>query len=178
MDQPGGGHAYRDVLDELAICRKEAHASSAGPGGPTWLLPSCFQLFEEHIKPSAARVRNRSGLLHFSLDRAWKLKKKFPESLLLEFGVYRGGDISYLAAAVSRKPGGDRAVFHGFDSFEGLPESWSIPGLTGGVAYERGAFDLKGETPDVGAANVVLHRGWFEDTVAPFLDERCEIYKK
>ena len=41
------------------------------------------------------------------------------DGVILEFGVFRGGTIRYLAKAV---PG--RKV-HGFDSFEGLPEIWS-----------------------------------------------------
>ena len=119
-------------------------------------------------------MKNRRGVLSFSLDRAWKLKRKSPTSLLLEFGVYKGGDIVFLARAAGRKPKieGGTAVVHGFDSFEGLPEQWTTPGLTtvgGGPAYPQGAFDLGGEMPTVGEG-VRLHKGWFDTSVPEFLD--------
>jgi len=78
------------------------------------------------------------------------------EGLCMEFGVATGNTISALAAAL----GPDR-VIHGFDSFEGLPENW------GGHVERRGAFGRKGAAPRV-PGNVVLHQGWFEDTVPAF----------
>jgi hypothetical protein len=53
-------------------------------------------------------------------------------------------------------------VFHGFDSFEGIPEAWAL--------HEKGHFDLKGQLPEV-PENVRLVKGWFEDSLPPFLAE-------
>jgi len=78
------------------------------------------------------------------------------EGLCMEFGVATGNTISMIADEL----GPDRIV-HGFDSFEGLPENW------GGHVERRGAFGRKGTLPKV-PANVVLHPGWFDETVPAF----------
>lgn len=78
----------------------------------------------------------------------------------LEFGVYSGLTISCLATA---RP---ELEFHGFDSFEGLPEDWDM-----GMKQVKGdAFDRKGELPEV-PDNVKLYKGWFNETLEPFLDK-------
>lgn len=66
-----------------------------------------------------------------------------------EFGVYKGESINRIASLTSR-------TVHGFDSFEGLPETWR-PG------YEKGTFAIDG-LPEV-RPNVELHKGWFEDSL-------------
>lgn len=75
--------------------------------------------------------------------------QQIQEGLILEFGVYRGGSIRFIAR---RLP--DRTI-HGFDSFVGLPEAWS------GFRLAKGAFNLKGRLPRV-PNNVVLHSGFFD----------------
>ena len=72
------------------------------------------------------------------------------EGLILEFGVYKGGSITYLANKYKDK------VVHGFDSFEGLPEGWAN--------HDKGAFTVHGILPKV-PKNVRLHKGYFEDTI-------------
>jgi hypothetical protein len=95
--------------------------------------------------------------------------------LNIELGVFKGTTISCLAEA---RPD---LEFHGFDSFEGLPEDWDC-----GTKYVEGkAFDREGVMPNV-PDNVKLYKGWFEDTLPPFLDEQsssisflhvdCDIY--
>jgi predicted O-methyltransferase YrrM len=79
------------------------------------------------------------------------------EGHILEFGVYRGGSIRFIA-----KRQQDRKI-HGFDSFEGLPESWA------GWNLVKGDFSLHGKLPKV-PVNVKLHPGWFEDTLPRWLD--------
>lgn len=76
------------------------------------------------------------------------------EGLFCEFGVWQGTSINYMAKQVDGK-------FHGFDSFEGLPEFWR-----GG--FKEGAFNLNGSLPKV-ENNVVLHKGWFEETLPSFV---------
>lgn len=79
--------------------------------------------------------------------------------LMLEFGVADGASLRYVASRVERP-------FHGFDSFEGLPEDWS------GTFEKRGKFGRGGALPTV-PTNATLHRGWFDDTLPPFLGEHA-----
>ncbi|WP_420393263.1 class I SAM-dependent methyltransferase [Acuticoccus sp.] len=79
------------------------------------------------------------------------------DGLCLEFGVFQGKSITWFA---NKRPD---LHFHGFDSFEGLPEHW-VPGRS------AGHFDQKGAMPEV-PANVTLHRGWFDDTAPAFAAE-------
>lgn len=74
----------------------------------------------------------------------------------LEFGVYTGGTIRFMAKRIGAR------TIHGFDSFEGLPEGWSGFNLGGR------AFDLAGRMPQV-PANVILHRGWFDRSLPAWL---------
>jgi predicted O-methyltransferase YrrM len=99
--------------------------------------------------PEALGLRSREALWDFALRNAEH------DGLWLEFGVFKGYSVNYLARRT------DTRVF-GFDSFHGLREDW-----TGG-GHARGAFDLAGRLPRV-RANVSLLAGWFGDTVPGFL---------
>jgi Macrocin-O-methyltransferase (TylF) len=76
----------------------------------------------------------------------------------LEFGVFTGGTIRFIARRI------DPRVIHGFDSFKGLPEAWS------GFNLGRGAFDLGGRLPRV-PNNVRLHRGLFGESLPTWLSD-------
>lgn len=78
-------------------------------------------------------------------------------ALWLEFGVWSGRTINYIAQHASGQ-------VYGFDSFEGLPETWR-PG------FEKGTFYRGGALPTV-RSNVQLVKGWFSDTLPGFLRER------
>ena len=104
------------------------------------------------------------------------LAKYLPDwGLNVELGVYNGVTIGCLATA---RPD---LEFHGFDSFEGLPEDWDM----GQKGVKKEACDRKGELPDV-PDNVKLYKGWFNETLAPFIDSShasisflhvdCDIY--
>src|SRR5207302_387770 len=71
------------------------------------------------------------------------------EGHYLEFGVFTGGTIRFIAKRTRGR------VVHGFDSFQGLPTAWS------GFSLGTGTFDLRGRLPRV-PANVELHSGWFD----------------
>lgn len=75
----------------------------------------------------------------------------------MECGVYKADSLNYFAKGLPKR------IWHGFDSFEGLPQDWA------GGEKGQGAFSLKGKMPGV-RRNVVLHPGWFENTVLPFLN--------
>lgn len=76
----------------------------------------------------------------------------------LEFGVYRGESIRYIASRYARPD----ARFWGFDSFEGLPVEWN-------VRNPKGTFDVGGRYPEIADARVQFVKGWFDTTVPEFL---------
>lgn len=91
----------------------------------------------------------------------------------LEFGVFTGGTIRYLAGLEPQQK------FHGFDSFVGLPSAWR------GFNLGASSFSVKGKLPRV-PANVTLHKGWFAKTLplwcrensgpVAFVHIDCDIY--
>lgn len=109
--------------------------------------------------------------------RAWQHRSR---PLWLEFGVFRGTSAnvtSEYAKILSKKlaSAGDLEssppVVVGFDTFEGLPESWRFQaGVTGG-RYAKGTFTTGGRLPPV-RPGVRLVKGLFNETVPLFLDSR------
>jgi tetratricopeptide (TPR) repeat protein len=81
--------------------------------------------------------------------------------LVLEFGVYNGKSIRRIAERLTD-------TVHGFDSFEGIPESWNDE--------PSGSYSAEGVLPEV-PSNVVLHQGWFDDTLPPFVSTHTEPIK-
>ena len=79
--------------------------------------------------------------------------------LVMEFGVRHGTAIRQIASLVGSQE------IHGFDSFEGLPEDWGNK--------PHGSYSTGGVVPDV-PENVILHKGWFEDTIPSFLEQFSE----
>jgi predicted O-methyltransferase YrrM len=98
---------------------------------------------------AALAIRSREGLLAFACRNAGA------EGLWLEFGVFKGYSLNFLARRA-------RGRVFGFDSFRGLQEDWK------GVGQVRGTFDLQGRLPRV-RSNVTLLPGWFADTLPGFL---------
>lgn len=79
--------------------------------------------------------------------------------LYLEFGVHKGAATRYWTQLITDPS----ARFHGFDSFEGLPESFDD------YKYKRGRFDTRGNLPDISDPRVTFHKGWFKDTLEDFV---------
>jgi hypothetical protein len=116
-------------------------------------------------------ARDQSALFAFEkigLNKAFKNRYELinrclelipPTGLLLEFGVWKGVSIRHIANRVS-----PRKVY-GFDSFEGLPESW-----TSGVS--KGTFSVN-SLPEV-PPNAELIKGWFGATAVDFLAQHLE----
>lgn len=97
---------------------------------------------------SSPPVRNRDDLLAM-------LPEPCEGGIILEFGVWQGESIDQLAKRYAE------LTIHGFDSFEGLPQAW-------GVLADKAHFDVRGRLPKV-PVNVVLHKGWFKDTLPDFV---------
>jgi len=107
-------------------------------------------IFENEKLRDAPRCKTRDRLYRLALDHVAS-----DAGLFLEFGVYKGASINRLAKL---KP---NVTFYGFDSFVGLPETWT-PGC------KKGAFSLNGVLPPV-RSNVKLVPGFFKDTLRQFL---------
>jgi len=101
---------------------------------------------------TAIYFEQRKQLHEFLLH---KIVKK-DNSVILEFGVYKGESINFFASKLPE------IEFTGFDSFEGLEEDW--PGFN----YQKGMFSTMGKIPKV-EQNVNLVKGWFIDTLPNFV---------
>lgn len=100
--------------------------------------------------------KDRSQLYKYMHD---KIVRGAPVDYL-EFGVFRG-DSMRAWLEISPHP---ESRFFGFDSFEGLPEDWE----TG--QKKKGDFATDGAAPDISDPRVSFFKGWFSQTVVPFLD--------
>lgn len=97
----------------------------------------------------AENLVNRDALIQFALARADL------DGVVLEFGVASGETTALIAGAVSQN-------VYGFDSFEGLPEDWTH-------FQRQGRFSRSGEFPPDMPDNVVLVKGWFDESLPPFV---------
>jgi hypothetical protein len=111
---------------------------------------STSAVFEEQHLRDAAGYKTR-GALH----RAVLREVRGRGGLCLEFGVYKGDSINHFAEVIPD------VTWYGFDSFEGLPEAWTL-------GAKRGAFSVGGNLPPV-RANVRLIKGFFENTLPGFV---------
>jgi hypothetical protein len=91
------------------------------------------------------------------LRRALKAADTVP-GLFVEFGVYKGATVNFIAALCPQRK------IWGFDSFEGLPEHWS---------GNTSDFNSGGKLPRV-RPNVTLVRGWFDQSLPRWLAEQKE----
>jgi hypothetical protein len=77
--------------------------------------------------------------------------------LFLEFGVFQGESLR-IWSKLLRNP---LSSLHGFDSFEGLPEAWNT--------LPKGSYDAKGILPRFDDPRIILHKGWFHETLPGFV---------
>jgi Macrocin-O-methyltransferase (TylF) len=77
--------------------------------------------------------------------------------LYLEFGVWQGEATRYWSKLL-RCP---QAKMHGFDSFEGMPESWNY-------TVPTGHFSTGGRAPQIQDPRVLFFKGWFSDTLPKY----------
>jgi hypothetical protein len=87
------------------------------------------------------------------------------EVLYLEFGVYRGRSMRIWSRLLCNP----RSKLHGFDSFEGLPESW-VPGV------EKGYFAMDGAVPLIEDSRVSFFKGWFSKTLPKYDAQQHHLY--
>jgi hypothetical protein len=106
----------------------------------------------EHLR-NAAIYKSRRDLFAACLEQS----RQVTGGLNMEFGVYKGDSINMLAKLAPERE------FLGFDSFEGLPEQWTIES-------KKGAFDVGGRLPKV-RKNVALMKGFYAATLPKFRAE-------
>jgi hypothetical protein len=99
----------------------------------------------------ARRFGDALSLLQFAIENV-----TVSNGLALEFGVYSGRTVNHIAKLLPQQR------IYGFDSFEGLPETWRR-------GFQKGAFAVP-KLPEV-LDNVSLVKGWFDRTLPSFLDE-------
>lgn len=102
---------------------------------------------------NAVYFQRHKDIVNFSVSNVKK------QGLFLEFGVARGKSIRWIAKQADKK------TIHGFDSFEGIPESWN-----GNIA---GTFHRHGKLPKV-PDNVKLHVGLFDKTLPAFFESNTD----
>jgi hypothetical protein len=78
--------------------------------------------------------------------------------LYLEFGVFQGETIK-LWSRLLQNP---ESMLHGFDSFEGLPDSWH-------PMLGQGAFSTGGSLPQIEDSRVTFFKGWFHETLPRYV---------
>lgn len=101
-------------------------------------------------------MKTRQQLWHYCMNSV------LLGDICAEFGVWHGTSINWMA---NTRP---ENKFHGFDSFDGLPEDWIRGHPKGHFKVDRSKLKF--------AANVELHEGWFEDTLKDFvLPERLSL---
>jgi hypothetical protein len=89
-----------------------------------------------------------------------RIREHVGEPLLyLEFGVFKGKSMRYWSSILADPE--SRLV--GFDSFEGLPETFDER-----LRFTAGAFDVEGQVPEIDDPRVSFEKGWFEDTLPRF----------
>ncbi len=76
----------------------------------------------------------------------------------LEFGVFKGASVRQWLKLNQHS----ESRFYGFDTFEGLPETWE-------GSYEKGYFSTGGTFPDIDDARVTFIKGLFQDSLGRFL---------
>ncbi|UCF76140.1 MAG: class I SAM-dependent methyltransferase [Betaproteobacteria bacterium] len=143
------------------LMRSEIAALLQSDGGPRLMLDvekvanilasvSSAQYFLQHML-LAENLIDREALIRFAM------KQCSVEGLVMEFGVYAGRSLRVIAECTPE-------LVYGFDSFEGLPEDWTRH-------QKQGRFDLEGKLPKFVEPNVRLVRGWFNETLPPFLSQ-------
>ncbi len=122
--------------------------------------------FSHLMARSMAEQGRNFPVLHYDYPERHKLYGYVNNDVLhnrpidyLEFGVYQGDSLRQWLG-LNPHP---KSRFYGFDSFEGLPEDW----LSGHKS--KGAFTCQGEMPAIDDPRATLVKGWFNQTLEPFL---------
>jgi O-methyltransferase len=84
----------------------------------------------------------------------------------LEFGVATGYSFKWWESKITHKD----AIFHGFDTFTGLPEDWGH--------FKKGDMTSNNENPEIDGTRHHWHQGLFQVTLPRFLEKYIGHRKK
>jgi hypothetical protein len=119
------------------------------------MYPSFVNWCREHPSVGLRTPEQGRESMYGAVLRSQKLEGPI---CYLEFGVYRGKSIRWWVEN-NRHPD---SRFVGFDSFEGLPEDWK-------EGFPKGLFSTEGKVPAIDDARCSFEKGWFSDTLRPYL---------
>jgi O-methyltransferase len=125
---------------------------------------------------------------YYRIDHIYEVLREFRDTYegkfsVLEFGVADGYAFTKKLYGAKYLKMDERVVFHGFDTFEGLPkiDSTSDAALVQGDDWEAGTYRGRYEALERYCSekysNFVLHRGLFEDTLTDAFLETLLEYK-
>ena len=160
----------KEMLSHLSVKANITNLAADLQTTERWRFPNMLEKVT-NIELQACVALIRKNLAHAYLAptdfaiREYSLKRIPAQGMLLEFGVFKGTSINHIAKTLSAA--GDQRTIHGFDSFEGLSHDGA------GWVWEKGRFSIGGNLPEV-ENNVVLHKGWIDDTLPPFLKEHAD----
>lgn len=154
--------AVRDVLEASSISAPQKRRIR----DEVCAYISTLKNFE--AKAMSGGYGSRLNLVSFAIEQAALAK----DDITLEFGVFKGESLALIS---QRSPG----KVYGFDSFEGLPASELI--------WKKGQFNNPGGLAYRVGPNTELVKGWFSDTIPPFVESHdmakvkllhmdCDIY--
>ena len=109
------------------------------------------EMYNDFFSPK--RDYSKRCLLHENIIEKYELDKTPFE--YLEFGVFEGNSFKWWLNRCSN----EAHKFFGFDTFEGLPESWG--------SYAKG--EMFAQLPDINDSRAKLYKGLFQDTLPFFL---------
>jgi predicted O-methyltransferase YrrM len=132
----------REVLEEKKYNLKDGLQELAKEETCLWIKKNV---------PINLMFEDRISLLTESLK-----KIEIENGLVLEFGVYKGQTINYIAKNLNKSQ-----TLYGFDSFEGLNEPWIYRG--------KGGFSNVNENELKVEDNVNLVKGFFDETLPDFV---------
>ncbi|HEB78709.1 MAG TPA: tetratricopeptide repeat protein [Methylothermaceae bacterium] len=166
--------AFRKALEmapdsELTACFLGIvleHQGKSAEAGPVLERACRHSAFNRCLVDSVRYALGQAGDARFFSNTADLLRDAVSQArldgLFMEFGVYHGNSLAIIADCTD-------SLVHGFDSFEGLPEGWFVGEGKAVSLEEGGAYSTGGRIPDT-PANTRLHRGWFQDSLPPFLE--------
>lgn len=136
---------YREAGDTEAAQSHIEAVQQAGEGFAHFV--DAWQFINSVSTPQTRYLSNSYDMLDYAVSQI------SVDGLQLEFGVRFAASTNHIGRQI-------KGQLFGFDSFEGLPESWS-------ETEAKGAYSTDGTLPPV-QKNTTLIDGWFEDTLPPF----------
>jgi predicted O-methyltransferase YrrM len=155
--------ADRTVVKAAVYLARKVREAQPRASETLTVLKRCHEMAIEESALYASQKMVEA--LHFeAAENLWDfaIEQSKEDGLYAEFGVFEGNSINHLARRI-----GPNITIYGFDSFEGLKEDWK------GHYMAKGTFSLGGQLPSV-EPNVVLIKGWFDQTVPVFLRDNSK----